>query len=52
MELMITEKPRRFVAWVDAVKAGTDWREALADDFGTPPKQLLETALQYYRVND
>jgi hypothetical protein len=52
VELMITEKPRRFVAWVDAVKADTDWREALAGDFGTLPRQFLETALQYYRVND
>ena len=52
VELMLAEKPRRFVAWVAAVKAGREWHEALAEDFGTPARPFLETALRYYRVNN
>ena len=52
VELMINENSARFVAWVDAIKAGKPWPEALAQEFATPPNRFLDTAVQYYRVND
>ncbi len=52
VELMITERPDAFRAWVAAVKDGKDWQRALAEDYGVPRAQLVETFVQYYRVND
>ncbi len=52
VELMIAQRTDGFRAWVAAVKDGKDWERALADDFGVPRAQLVETFVQYYRVND
>lgn len=52
IELMIRERPAGFRAWVDAVKDGKDWEPALEENFGVPRAQLVETFVQYYRVND
>jgi len=50
--LMIDQQPERFRRWVIAVKQGTDWTTALADDYGVPFPRLVETFTQYHRVND
>jgi hypothetical protein len=52
IELMIAQRPVEFVAWVGAVKAGKDWEEALAADYGVPRARLVETFVAWYRVND
>lgn len=52
VELMITERPAGFRAWLAATKDGKDWRQALKEDFGVPLDQLLATFVRYYRVND
>jgi hypothetical protein len=52
IELMKRERPERFVAWVNAIKDGTPWLEALKTNFGASRDQLLSTVVAYYRVND
>jgi hypothetical protein len=52
VELMIDQRPAAFGLWVDAVKYGKDWEPALAEDYGVPRAQLIETFVQFYRVND
>lgn len=52
IELMVREKPREFVAWVEAVKNSADWRDALEDTYRVKLDVLLDTAVRYYRVND
>jgi hypothetical protein len=52
VELMIAQRPATFGPWVDAVKYGKDWEQALAEDYGVPRAQLVETFVQFYRVND
>jgi hypothetical protein len=52
VELMIDQRPPAFGPWVDAVKYGKDWEQALAEDYGVPRAQLVETFVQFYRVND
>lgn len=52
VELMIREKPRDFVKWVEAVKRGAGWREALAEVYEVELDVLIDTAVRYYRVND
>lgn len=51
-ELMLQEKPKRYIEWVNAVKDGKDWQEALQKEFGTPRAALVETFIQYFKVND
>ena len=52
VELMSNQRPAAFGPWVDAVKYGKGWEAALAEDYGVPRAQLVETFVQYYRVND
>ena len=52
IELMVTQRPEGFRRWVIAVKTGKNWQAALAEDYGIPEMQLLETFRQYFRVND
>ncbi|UCD75263.1 MAG: cell envelope integrity protein TolA [Phycisphaerales bacterium] len=52
VELMIREHPGRFVAWINAIKAGKDWQEALKEDYGVGRAQLVDTFTRYYLVND
>lgn len=52
VELMISQRPVGFRQWINAVKDGKDWTTALAEDYGVPAPRLLETFIQYYRVND
>lgn len=52
IELMIRQRPRKFAAWVNAVKEGKDWQEALTEDYGVTPGQLADTFTRYYQVND
>ena len=51
-ELLLQEKPKRYIEWVNAVKDGKDWQEALAKEFGTSRTALVETFTQYFKVND
>jgi len=52
VELMVDQRPAAFGPWVDAVKYGKEWGPALAEDYGVPRAALVETFVQYYRVND
>jgi hypothetical protein len=52
VELMIRDRPRAFGAWVDAIKDGKQWEQALVEDFGTDRQRLVETFVRYYMVND
>jgi hypothetical protein len=51
-ELMISDRPDRYVRWVAAVKAGNDWSDSLRNDFGVSRDQLVQTAVRFYMVND
>ena len=50
--LMIDQQAQRFRRWVIAVKKGTDWHDALAQDYGVALAPLVDTFTQYYRVNN
>jgi hypothetical protein len=52
VELMLRDRPQRFRAWVDAVKSGKGWEDALREDFGVTRDELVGVCGQWYRVND
>ncbi len=52
VDLMIRENPRGFRAWVQAIKKGSEWPEALREKFGSSPRALIETFVQFYKVNN
>ena len=52
VDLMIREKPDGFRAWAQAIKKGSEWPEALREKFGSSPRTLVETFVQYYKVNN
>jgi hypothetical protein len=52
VQLMLRERPDRFAAWIQAVKSGTAWEEALQKGFGSSREQLIRAATSYYQVND
>ena len=52
VDLMISENPNGFRAWVQAIKKGNDWPVALREKFGSSPRTLVETFVQFYRVNN
>ena len=52
VDLMIRENPNGFRAWVHALKKGSEWPEALRDEFGSSLRTLVETFVQYYKVNN
>jgi hypothetical protein len=52
VELMIRDRPQEFGAWVDAVKDGKEWEQALIDEFGVTRQQLVDRFVAWYKVND
>lgn len=52
IELMIRDRGLEFARWVEAVKDGVAWEEALRTEFGTTREQLVERFVRFYRVND
>ena len=52
VDLMISENPNGFRAWVQAIKKDNDWPVALREKFGSSPRTLVETFVQFYRVNN
>lgn len=52
IELMVANHREGLRRWIIATKHGTEWTTALAEDYGVPPRRLMATFLQYYRVND
>jgi len=52
VELMIRQKPADFLAWLNAVKDGEEWEKALATAYRTPRATLVETFVQYFKVNN
>lgn len=52
LDLMHRERPAQLRAWINAVKDGDDWREALKDTYGVSHERLLAMTVRYYRVND
>jgi len=52
VSLMIQDRPRNFGKWVEAVKQGKDWRQALVEDFGTDIGTLVDRFARYFQVND
>jgi tetratricopeptide (TPR) repeat protein len=51
VELMTRSNHRGFVSWLNAVKLGKDWEQALQEDFGLSRADLVRLFVQYYRVN-
>ncbi len=41
-EFMIRQDQKRYKAFVDAIKDGKPWREALAEDYGASPDRIIE----------
>jgi hypothetical protein len=52
IELMVRERPDAFRRWIAAVKRGTEWEEALREDYGVALGALVATFAQYFTVND
>ncbi len=52
IELMSTQQPVRFARWIRAVKQGTEWEQALREQFGVTRGELVGTFSRYYTVND
>jgi hypothetical protein len=52
VELMTRERPLSWVRWVNAVKFGADWEDALRQEYGMSAADLAAYATQYYTVND
>jgi len=42
VRFMLKHEPRGFKEWIDAVKNGADWREALLERFNVTPERLSE----------
>ncbi|MCI0629984.1 MAG: hypothetical protein L0Y44_04945, partial [Phycisphaerales bacterium] len=51
IELLARDQPTRFVQWVDQVKSGDDWEQALRDRL-TSRAKLADAFVQFYKVND
>ena len=49
---MIEENPRGFADWVRAVKAGKDWRKAMAEQYGVSVDRLVEYVRRRHLTND
>jgi len=52
VSLMIQDRPRNFGRWVQAVKQGKEWRQALVEDFGADGRTLIDRFVRYFQVND
>ncbi len=52
VDLMIRDRPEAFRAWVDAIKDGKPWEQALEEDFGVTREKLVESFVRFYKVND
>lgn len=52
VQLMMQDQPQAFIDWLNDVKQGREWTESLAQTFHVSRARLMETAAQYYRVND
>jgi len=52
VRLMMHDRHHHFLAWLEAIKNGVPWVEALQTTFRTDPDTLIDTVHQYYRVND
>jgi hypothetical protein len=51
-ELMIRERPQKYIQWVTAVKSGQDWQPALKEEYGVSRAALVDVFTRYYKVND
>jgi len=51
IELLLREDSRAFAQWVRSVKTSSDWRDALAEAYGTPYPNILRHFVRWYRVN-
>ncbi len=52
VEFMLAELPQQFGPWIQAIKKGTPWPEALRQTYGTDPAGLALSASTWYRTND
>ncbi|MFO0874450.1 MAG: hypothetical protein U0575_10820 [Phycisphaerales bacterium] len=52
VDAMMLERPAQFAAWVEAVKRGQEWREALKEVFGIPLARLVGSVVEHHRFND
>jgi len=52
VEFLINTDHARFIEWVNAVKAGEDWRESLQHLFNVTVEEFTVKVVQFYRVND
>lgn len=42
VRFLLKNKPREFKLWIDDIKAGVDWREAMIKQFGITPEVLAQ----------
>lgn len=52
VKLMIQDRPRNFGKWVNAIKDGEQWEDAMEDVFGVDRARLVDRFTRYHRVND
>ena len=51
-DLMLDRNRQGFADWIKAVKAGKDWREAMAAHYGASAEKVADYAADWYRTND
>jgi hypothetical protein len=51
-DLMLDQNPQGFADWIKAVKAGKNWREAMAAHYGASAEKVAAYAANWYRTND
>jgi hypothetical protein len=51
-DLMLDRNRQGFADWIKAVKAGKDWREAMAAQYGASAEKVAAYAANWYRTND
>lgn len=52
VEYLVEQQPNGFPRWVESIKKGETWEEALKRYYGLTPAQLSERYLRHYRVRD
>lgn len=49
VRMMFEADPNRFRHWINAIKDGKDWEQALQEDFGMSRQRLVELFMERYR---
>lgn len=52
VDMMLGQWPQRFGPWIQAIKRGAPWPQALKENFGVDAQGLASGAIAWYRTND